>query len=126
MSGPIEILEAEITHATLRDLRIVQIRVTDDAIAGAPVATMLTPERLRLLAPTIRAELGADHATVAADTYALDRWRELVVHPDDWRAVLHVAAERGQITSHHRLIPGPRPVRIEAFYGIPIADDTTS
>lgn len=85
--GLIRAVHRELSAAHLRDLEVVQIRVTRDALAGSPVAVALTPERAR------------ERCTTAGEPdYEAERWREILVHPDDWAATVRDALVNGVVT----------------------------
>lgn len=78
-----ETILKEIVDAESRLLEVRRIRVTPDAFAGSPVLAMIPPERLRKEA--LRAFPGG---VVDADLEPMERWREIIVHPQDWAEVL--------------------------------------
>lgn len=68
----------ELLYAREQLLDVRRIRVTVDAIPGSPAVVPFTPERLRTM------YLRAHPDGVVAELAATDRWRELVIHPEDW------------------------------------------
>lgn len=81
----LEVIARELRAARESALELVRVRVTSDAIPGSPVAVPFTPERARALR-TYVVELEHIGALAGADP-ELERARELVIHPDDWRAL---------------------------------------
>lgn len=75
-------LAAEIDAAHEDDRVVCWIRTSWLAIAGSPVLLPIAPERLRVHA-------AADYGSgLVVDPNALERWREIVVHPRDLEALL--------------------------------------
>lgn len=90
----LSVLHREIQEARAAARPLRHIRVSVDAIAGAPTTTPIAPERLRTLAlRAIPGERGSESAGVVADPEAQERWLEIVIHPEDWRDVLVTARE---------------------------------
>lgn len=81
----IRLLWGEIQDARAQDRPIVQIRVTADAIHGAPTSTRMTPERARARAAKAVEIKDGPVAIASAES---ERWLELVIHPEDWRDLL--------------------------------------
>lgn len=88
-----DVLHREIVQAQERAVEVVQIRVSADAIPGSATTTMIAPERLRLLAAQQREFLHSEGG-LTADPEKQERWREIVMHPEDWRDVLTDPAVR--------------------------------
>ncbi len=107
MSSMFEAFHRELHDAGMQDYEVVRIRVTHDAIGGAPVAMPLTPERARSV--TLPARGGR--------MVPLELVREIVVHPDDWRDLLVDPAIRDQLPAG---LNGP-PTRI---YGLPVVNES--
>lgn len=78
----LDVLRREVKEARVQLLTIKRIRICADAIAGTPAVVPIAPERLRLIA------LRETGAGVIADPVAQERWREIVIHPEDWQDVL--------------------------------------
>lgn len=108
-------LQAEIHHVRLRALDVVQIRVSTDAIPGSVTTTMLTPERLRALRPYVIHLQGRETPDALADPTAAERLREIVMHPDDWFALLEEPDTRFAL----RL--GMAEGEPDRIFGIPVA-----
>jgi hypothetical protein len=68
--------------------RIVHIRVTKDAILGAPTTVPVTPERARTLGRLLMVRSGGLDGVVVADPSDYERMLELLIHPEDWAALL--------------------------------------
>lgn len=75
-----EFADADMTGTT----RIVQIRVTDDALRYSPVTVPLTPERARQFAP-MREYCGGG---TDVDLAAIEALHEILLHPLDWADLL--------------------------------------
>lgn len=94
--------------------RIVHVRVTTDAICGSMAAVPVTPERARAIGKLVALpDVGALAYTVAADPQWYERALELLIHPEDWIALL-------------REIPmGATPLQLgdpKTVYGIPVSE----
>lgn len=87
-----EAIHHALNQADEQLLEVVQVRVTPYAIKGALALVMLTPERARAWA------LIATPRGVEPDLGKTDRWREIVIHPDDWFEFLR------EVKAHH--LPG--------------------
>jgi hypothetical protein len=83
-----EALMREIDSARLQYRPLLHIRVTQDAIPGAPAAVPITPERARSIRLRIVELSGDADAVVVPDPEVWLRSLEIVVHPEDWTAVL--------------------------------------
>lgn len=104
MSGMVEAFFREINDAGLQLHEIARIRITHDAISGAPVAAPLTPERARTVTLPQR----------GGQPVPLELVREIVVHPDDWRDLL--VDER---MAERQLQSEP-----DSIYGLPVVNES--
>jgi hypothetical protein len=105
----------ELNDAEARRLQIVQIRVSPAAIPGAPTTTMITPERIRAMRTYVIQLPGRDTPDAFPDPDAQERWREIVIHPVDWQALLMEHALHG----HYQ--PGTAGVEPDRVFGIPVS-----
>lgn len=92
MTGLVTVLDAirrELESARAAALDVRHVRVTHAALAGSVVLAPLSPERVRALRPYVVALdcLGGE-ALALCDPEAVERWREVLVHPADWQAAL--------------------------------------
>jgi hypothetical protein len=92
--------------------RIVHIRVTTDAIQGAPVSVPITPERARVLARLMMVPTQPE-PTVVADPMDYETMMEIVMHPADYCDVLK---ERAPGYLEHSTVDG-----VQRIMGIPVA-----
>lgn len=72
--------------------RVVQIRITTDALAGSIMACPITPERARTLGRmmAVRDEQRGGYCVVA-DPMDYEAMAEVLIHPADWHALLRDA-----------------------------------
>lgn len=88
--------------------KIVQVRVTTDALPASPVTVPITPERARTMSAMRMMPDG-----IVADPASYEGMLEVLLHPEDWQDVL-ADAERFAVQMATR--PG-EPNRI---FGIPV------
>lgn len=97
----VEAVHHELNDAEVREHRIVQIRVTRDALPGSITTVVMTPERARRYVGSVVVRI------VTPELLPGEAWpdvREILIHPLDWeRALLepdpYAAVVLGQVTS---------------------------
>lgn len=91
----LDALGREFDAAQRDDLEVRRVRVSRDAIPGSAVVVPLTPERLRVLVP-LRETL----AGVVTDLEAFERWREIIIHPQDLERLLCECSDMAGLAVH--------------------------
>lgn len=85
-------IRREFDAAAREQLVVRQVRVTPDAIAGSVMLAPMAPERLDEWGAMIREVAGIFNIPpryIIAAPDAVQRWREILVHPTDWAALRH-------------------------------------
>lgn len=90
--------------------RIVHIRLTTDALPGSVTSTPITPERARTLGRLLALPGGG----VVADPRSTELLMEILIHPEDWAALL---AETDAPYTVQAAMKAGEPDRV---YGIPV------
>lgn len=84
-------IRQQVYDARLQDREVLHLRVTRQALPGSIVALPLTPERARALRTLWAVRQGDMSVTALPDLEVLERYVEVVMHPDDYLDLLGVA-----------------------------------